>query len=305
MSGVMQRTLSILERLATDVQGVGLATLAAELDVPRSAAHRLLIELAGQGYVRQSRERGDYMLTTKIVSLGLKYLKGSGVVDLCQPILDRLAESSGELVRLGVVDVDHITWVALSQGARAGLRYDPDMGLDARLSCTSSGHAWLATLSDEDALALVAQEGYGAPCRYGPHAPTTPSALLKALRLARQQGFAITESTYVPGLSAIGAPIVPRGKGTVGVVTLSGPSVRLTDEKMRALAPDLVAAAADIAHASGASPLFDRAFAPAEPTQRPHPSSSSGRALRSFAAESADAEPSRRFTGEKPRGSAS
>lgn len=262
MSGLMERTLAILERLAHDVQGVPLATLADDLALPRSAAHRLLAALVESGYVRQSRERADYMLTTKIVSLGLMYLKGSGVVDLCQPILDRLAESSGELVRLGVVDVDHITWVTLSQGARAGLRYDPDMGIDARLSCTSSGHAWLSTLSDEDALALVSREGFASPAEFGPNAPTSPSALLKALRVARRQGYAVTESTYVPGLSAIGAPIVPRGKGAVGVLTISGPSVRLTEERLRAIVPELLAAAEDIANASGASPLFDRAFAP-------------------------------------------
>jgi IclR family transcriptional regulator, acetate operon repressor len=265
MSGMMERTLAVLERLAHDVQGVPLATLAEELDLPRSAAHRLLAALAESGYVRQSRERGDYMLTTKIVSLGLMYLTGSGVVDLCQPILDRLAESSGELVRLGVVDVDHITWVTLSQGARAGLRYDPDMGLDARLSCTSSGHAWLSTLAEGDALALVGREGFGAPEKYGPNAPTTPSALLKALRSARRQGYAMTESTYVTGLAAIGAPIVPRGKGAVGVLTISGPAVRLTEDRMRSIAPELLAAAEDIANASGASPLFDRAFAPPTP----------------------------------------
>jgi DNA-binding IclR family transcriptional regulator len=262
MSGVMQRTLGILERLAQDVRGVSLATLADELDIPRSAMHRLLVELAEQGYVRQSRERGDYMLTTKLVSLGLNYLKSSGVVDLCQPILDRLAESTGELVRLGVVDVDHLTWVALSQGARAGLRYDPDQGIDAKLSCTSSGHAWLSTLSEDDALQLVSKQGFAKPSQYGPNAPTSPTALLKALRLARKQGFAVAVDTYAPGLSAISTAIVPRGKGAVGVLSISGPSVRLTEAKMHHAAPELLAAAADIANASAASPLFDRAFAP-------------------------------------------
>ncbi|MCW5569308.1 MAG: IclR family transcriptional regulator [Dokdonella sp.] len=261
MPSLMTRTLALLERLADDVDGVALATLAEELKLPRSAAQRLLAGLAASGYVRQSRERGDYLLTTRIVTLGLKYLKGSGVVDLCQPILDRLAAACGELIRLGVVDIDHLTWVASSQGARTGLRYDPDLGLDARLSCTSSGHAWLCTLSESDALALVSREGYGAPSRYGPNAPATPSQLLRALRLARQRGCAVTESTYVPGLSAIAVPIVPRGKGTAGVLAISGPSVRLTADKLHALVPELQAAAADIANASGTSPLFDRAFA--------------------------------------------
>ena len=262
MSGVMERTLGILERLAKDVQGVQLTTLADELSLPRSAVHRLLLGLTEHGYVRQSHERGDYMLTTKLVSLGLNYLKSSGIVDLCQPILDRLAESCGELVRLGVVDVDHLTWVSLSQGARAGLRYDPDQGIDAKLSCTSSGQVWLSTLSEDDALTLLSKQGFGKASEYGPNAPTSPTALLKALRVARKQGFAITVDTYAQGISAISAPIVPYGKGTVGVLTISGPSVRLTETKLRRLAPDLLNAAADIANASGASPLFNRAFAP-------------------------------------------
>jgi DNA-binding IclR family transcriptional regulator len=273
----MERTLALLERLAKDVRGVPLATLADELDIPRSAVHRLLLELSENGYVRQSRERGDYMLTTKLVSLGLNYLKASGVVDLCQPTLDRLAESSGELVRLGVVDVDPLTWVALSQGARAGLRYDPDQGIDAKLSCTASGQAWLSTLTDDEALMLVSRQGFGKPSDYGPNAPTTPTALLKLVRQTRKQGYAIAIDTYTQGISAICAPIVPPGKGCVGVLAISGPTVRLTEEKMATLVADLLAAAADIASASAASPLFDRAYAPepAAPAASPRLASTS------------------------------
>jgi DNA-binding IclR family transcriptional regulator len=259
----MERTLAILERLAADVRGVPLATLATELDIPPSAAHRLLSDLAAHGYVRQTRERGDYVLTTKLVSLGLNYLKHSGVVDLSQPILDRLAETAGELCRLGVVDVDHITWVALSQGARSGLRYDPDMGRDVTLSCTSSGHAWLATLDEDDAIALLSKQGIAKPSQFGPNAPSSMQAVLKAIRQARKQGYAITSETYARGLNAIATTIRPNGRGAVGVLAISGPAVRLTERKMLTLVPDLKAAAADIAAASAASPLFDRAYSPA------------------------------------------
>ncbi len=260
MSGVMERTLALLERLATDVAGVPLATLADELDIPRSAAHRLLTDLAALGYVRQSRERGVYMLTTKLVSLGLNYLKQSGVVDLTQPILDRLAEASGELIRLGVVDVDHITWVSLSQGATSGLRYDPDHGIDVKLSCTSSGVVWLSTLPDDDAIALVSKQGVAKRSEYGPNAPGSIDALMKQVRLARKQGIAFTTETYAAGLNAMSTPILANGNGAVGVLAMSGPSVRLTEAKMQQWAPELMNAAADIARASAASPLFRRAY---------------------------------------------
>jgi DNA-binding IclR family transcriptional regulator len=265
MSGVMQRTLAILERLAANVPGVPLATLADELDMPRSAAHRLLMELAELGYVRQSRERGDYVLTTKLVSLGLNYLKASGAIDLCQPILDRLAEACGELVRLGVVDVDHITWVSLSQGSRSGLRYDPDQGIDVKLSCTSSGHAWLATLPEDDAITLLTRQGLAGTDTYGPNAPTSLAAVMKAVARARRQGYALTTETYAPGLNAISTAIMVPGRGAVGVLAISGPAVRLTEAKMQQWSGELMAAAADLASVSAASPLLQRAYTPPLP----------------------------------------
>jgi len=40
------------------------------------------------GYVRQARGHGDYLLTTKLVSMGLSYLSNSGIVDIAQPLLN-------------------------------------------------------------------------------------------------------------------------------------------------------------------------------------------------------------------------
>ena len=99
-----------------------------------------------------------------------------------------MAQQSGELVRLAIADGEHLTWVAKSQGARKGLRYDPDIGTDERLSCTATGHAWLLTLSDECALDLVSGQGFGATKDYGPKVPTTVQALLKMLHAACERG---------------------------------------------------------------------------------------------------------------------
>src|SRR5258708_1750834 len=166
MNGILERTLGILEYLAAKPDGAPMASIADAIGIPRSATHRLLAELARCGYVRQVRAQGDYVLTTKLVSLGLSYWSGTGIVDIAQPLLEQLAEPSGELVRLSVIDGDRLTWVAKAQGARRGLRYDPDMGMDARLSCTATGHAWLLTMRDDEALQRVARQGFGAPKDY-------------------------------------------------------------------------------------------------------------------------------------------
>src|SRR5665647_1974764 len=103
MGSTLERSLKILEFLAGRPEGMALAGIAENLEMPRSASHRLLTELVRCGYVRQVRDHGDYALTTKLAALGLSFLSSSGIVDIAQPLIDRLATVSGELVRLAVV----------------------------------------------------------------------------------------------------------------------------------------------------------------------------------------------------------
>jgi IclR family transcriptional regulator, acetate operon repressor len=258
MSSAIERSLGVLEYLATYPEGMTLANIAQDLGLPRSACHRLLTELVKCGYVRQLRDHGDYALTTKLAALGLSFLSSSGIVDIAQPLIDRLAEISGELVRLAIVDGDRLTFVAKAQGARSGLRYDPDMGIDVRLSCSAGGHAWLMTLSEERAMEIVSKQGFGHPKHYGPAAPTTIRALSKILQDDRKRGFSTINEMYAPGMTAMAAPVQRRSEQAIGVITIAGPLVRLTERRMQELGPHLLAAAAELALASTASPLFSR-----------------------------------------------
>ena len=252
----IERALSLLESLTRDARGMQMQTLADELGIPKSATHRMLAELMRLGYVRQDALTSRYRLSTKLVALGFRYLANSGA-DVVQPILDGLAERSGELVRLGVIEGERQTWIAKSQGARSGLRYDPDMGRDAPLFYTASGHAWLASMSDAEALALVARQGVADPSEFGPNAPRNEQELLQRLALARQQGYAwVMESSSI-GTAALAAVVRhPVEDRVIGVLSIAGPSARLPLSRIEQLAPELLAAAAELAAASPASELF-------------------------------------------------
>lgn len=256
MAGILERTLRIIELLAKQAEGLSLAAIADRLDIPRSATHRLLKELERNGYVRQVRDQGDYVLTTKLTSLGLGYLSASGIVDAAQPLIDGLAEHTGELVRLSVIDGRRLTWVAKAQGARSGLRYDPDMGAIAQLSCSSSGMAWLSTLTDEQALELVAEQGFGQPEEFGPNAPATAIAVTKYVQTTRERGFSVTSQTYAPGMAAMAAPVCRRANAAIGTISVAGPHVRLTEEKMLHFGNEVMAVAAELAASSSASALL-------------------------------------------------
>jgi len=135
-----------------------------------------------------------------------------------------------------VVDGERLTWVARAQGARQGLRHDPDMGSDARLSCSSSGWAWRSTLEDDDALAAWPGRAWACPISTA-RLPTSLAAVLARCRAPRERGYSITADTYTLGLSALSAPVRFAGQPAFGVLTIAGPTVRFTLERMQALVP--------------------------------------------------------------------
>lgn len=256
-SGVMERTLRILELLSIHAHGMPLFEIAELLHIPRSATHRLLSSLVEQGYVRQERQHGAYQLTAKIASLAFSFLAGSGITDLAQPILDRLARETGELIRLAMIDGRSLVWVAKSQGSPYGLRYDPDMGQVGRLSCSASGQAWLCCLPEDEAVALVEKQGYGSRKEFGPRAPQTRQALLKLLRQAHKRGYSVALQSYTAWMNASAVPIKhPHSGEVIGTVVMAGPHIRLTEEKIHGLAPILMDAARELALAMMASPTL-------------------------------------------------
>lgn len=256
MSGAIDKTLGILEFLAARPQGAELSEIADSLNQSRSGCHRTLVELTRYGYVRQAR-KGDYRLTTKLPAMGLNYLSRSGIVDIAQPSLRRLADRTGELVRLAVLEGERLTLMAKAQGANSGLLYDPDMGIELQLSCSAAGHAWLMTISDEEAIKLVGRQGFGNPRDFGPNAPTTIPDLLAMLAEHRQRGFALIRDVYAPGMSSMSAPVQRRGEPATAFVVVAGPSIRMSTERMMGFGADMLATAGELALLANASPLLE------------------------------------------------
>ena len=260
MSGIMERTLAILELLVSNPDGLPVSTIADNLDMPASAAHRLLKGLSQLGYVRQIRSQGDYALTIRLAALGLNFLGKTGVTDIAQPTLDRLASVSHELVRLSVIDYPNLVWVGVAQGATGGLRYDPgqDQGSVAHLASTAGGLAWLSTLSDDEALKLIAAQGIAPPHGAGRHAPRSMADVMAAIEETRKRGYSISIDSFHAGMAAMAVPIRREPEGSpIGCLSIAGPSVRFTAERMEELLEPLQEAASEIGGASEASFFFN------------------------------------------------
>lgn len=244
----VERTLTVIEALAGQPAPLELSDLAARTGLPASAAHRTLSTLVARGWVVQDADSQNYALSLRMPMLAFRTLDMRFVPSVLQSALDGLADTTREYCRLALVEAGSLTWVARAQGAAKGLRYDPDMGAEIVLHATANGKAWLSTLPEEEALAL-ARPGLLDPGETGPNCIQSIDTLREHLREIRKRGFATSIEEAEIGTAAVAVPV--RGgpeteAPVVGTISVAGPTLRITADRIEPLARALSATAAEI-----------------------------------------------------------
>ena len=244
-----RRSLDVLELLVKYPSGLGLTEICDKLTVPKSAAHRLLQLLSERGFVRQDPDSARYGLTLKLTLLGSRFLVETGLSDVSQPILERLAAETGELARLAVVEGEGMVWVAKAQGARYGLRLDPDTGMHVVLHATATGKAWLATLPEDEALRIVSATGFETPAHFGPNVIRNLERFREELRKTRGRNFGLAMEEGEPGTAAVAVAVHASADidaAAVATLSVAGPVIRFTSERRQQFVRHLSTAAAEL-----------------------------------------------------------
>jgi DNA-binding IclR family transcriptional regulator len=244
----VERCVEVIELLAASGRPVPLGAIAERVDMPKSATHRMLAQLAVAGWVRQEAGTGFYALTMKVTITGQLFLRRTGLPDVYQPLLDDLAARTSAFARIAVLESGKLTWIGHAQGARAGLLYEPDLTVDVRLNVTATGKAWLACLSNEEAIRLIVAQGIGTPERFGPKARATIESILEELERTRARGWALTVEEAEAGVVAIAAAIRDPDDAThvVGTVSVAGPVARITPNRYDGIAAAVMATAGQL-----------------------------------------------------------
>jgi DNA-binding IclR family transcriptional regulator len=246
----VERALKIIEWLADMPEGLSFSEIVERLGgVNKAIAFKLLNTLEACGYVFHNDRTANYCLTLRVSNLALRKLSGARLLDQSRAILLPLADHTGELVRLAVVEdiapLPRLTWVLSLLPRRQVLQIDPNYSLEIGLHTHAAGKAWLATLPFEQALKLVKARKFRAMT---PHSIVTPEGFRKELKRTAAQGYALSFEEHAVGVSAVGAAVFgQRLDGTtacVGVVTVAAPTARRNREDFLAWVPAVKAAAA-------------------------------------------------------------
>jgi DNA-binding IclR family transcriptional regulator len=234
--------LDIIDLLVEADRPLGVTELATKMNLDKSTVYRLLSTLVNRSYVYQEAETRRYLPSLKIITHARKIINDIQLRSVARPYLKRLTLATGEssdlaiLAGLRVVYIDHEDTVS-------SLNVQAEIGQIAPPYCTALGKALTVQYSAEEIQNLYKDYVFR---RFTSKTITDINELIAHLKVVKERGYAMDEEEYNFGVSQIAAPIFDYSNKVVAALGISGPSIRITSERIEELTRYVVDAAHEI-----------------------------------------------------------
>jgi DNA-binding IclR family transcriptional regulator len=242
--GVIDRSVAIIDAVQHGARTH--AAVVAATGLPRTTAYRLLVSLEQHGLIEQVGGWG-YRLGPRLIQIAAASMQEPSLHAVAHPALERLAEVTGESAQLYVRSLEGRVCVDAVESTNE-LRTFVPIGAELPIWAGSAGKVFMAWAPEPARNDLVAQARAITPAT-----PVGPR-LRQQLATARRQGWASSAGEREPGVGSISAPVVGRYDELVAVVSISGPTSRLSRIGAKRYAPAVTATAHEIEAALGVAP---------------------------------------------------
>jgi len=244
----LEKALRIMELLAENKGPMRLGDISLKLDVPTSTVLRFLNTLLSAGYVHQDPDSLKYSLSFKLCRIGELVRSQINIRDIARPFLMELSEMCQESTCLAVEENMSAVYIDAVEGPDNMLRTMQRIGKNAPLHSTGVGKLMLLDYEPSKLNAFIDGKGLAPITK---HTITTKQGLLDELQTVKMQGYALDNEECEIGARCIAAPIRDFTKKTVACISVSGPTSRMTAEKMQHMAEQVKEAAARISEKLG------------------------------------------------------
>jgi IclR family KDG regulon transcriptional repressor len=229
----VERALDIL-LCFTDSSDLSLTEIASRVSLHKSTVHRLLASLEGKGFILRDFATDKYRLGFRIWELSANMAHSDDPAIILLPEMERLRDQLDETISLYVSDgLERVRIQAVE--SNQAIRRVAAIGARLPLYVGASSKILVAFAGPQVQEALMKAK----------HMPAglERSSFLKQLAAVREQGYATSVEERELGAAAVAVPIFNQAHELVASLAVSGPSNRLTIEKMKGHAPILVEAA--------------------------------------------------------------
>jgi DNA-binding IclR family transcriptional regulator len=231
----LDRAFGVLDLLASSPAPLGLAEIAGALDLHKSTAHRFLMVLERHRVVERTRT-GKFRLGLRLCDFGSRAIEQYDLRDCAQIHLKTLVAQVEETAHLCILEKTHMVYIDKQEPERS-VRMISRVGSSSPVLCTAVGKAVLATMPRsrvEELLQSLPRE------RFTPRTITNREALLKELERTSRRGYAVDDEEREEGVRCVGMAILDGRGEAIAAVSISGPSFRVTMQKIPVIAGKLM-----------------------------------------------------------------
>lgn len=224
----IDRTTKIISYVASyNVEGVRLVDIARSLNISRPTALRILQFLVIEGWIMRPPNSQKYFLGHFLFELGLTAAPQFKFRDLCQPSLERIARKTQHVSFLTIRSGNDAISIARSKGINFKLPA-LQIGVHRPLGIGAGSLALLMNLPDSEVTNIVMKNVR----RLRSFADMNIETLLESVKLCRSQGFASHDERLLRGHSGVAVPIIDVAGHTLGAISITSDSPRISQEKL-------------------------------------------------------------------------
>jgi IclR family transcriptional regulator, acetate operon repressor len=234
----LDRALRILAIVA-EADGLSLSEVAERSELAASTAYRMLTTLANHGMVEFAEAEQLWSIGVEAYRIGSAFLRSRRLVDRARSVMQSLMEKTGETANLGVAEDDCVVFVSqveTHQAIRAFFR----PGTRSPFHASGIGKAILAHLPADRVEGIIQRTGLEA---FTGKTLSHRAMLAADLAQIRARGWSVDDEERYPGMRCVAAPIFNEFGEAVGGISISGPTVRVTPDRLAAVGPEVHEAA--------------------------------------------------------------
>lgn len=242
----VQKAFMILEAIAEN-KNMGVSDLSRYLGWHKSTLFGILSTLEQAGYVVKDPDNSRYSLSLKLFGLSSKAIQDLDLYQIVHPYLKQLTEKNGETTHFVLPDKYEVIYVDKVESS-GSIRICTQIGKRMPYYCTGVGKAILAFQSEDEIKKILS---YSRLISYTNHTITDYNALLRECERIRKNGYALDKEEVEDGLYCVAVPILSESGKAIAAMSMAGPTIRMTQERLPGLIEDLMRSSTEISRCIG------------------------------------------------------
>ncbi len=224
----VDRALKIMSILGERSGPMRVSDISRKLGIDKSTAYRIISTLRARGFVEQEPDTRKYILGLKVLEVAALKLRSIKLVPIAKPFLEELMLRTKEAVHLSVLAEGEVMYVD-SEQCSGPFNVNTQVGGRAPVHSSAVGKILLAYRSPQEVNRIIALKGL---TRFTDRTFISAEELHEHLAEVRKRGWALDDEETHAGVRCLAGPIFDHLGNVVASLGISGPTQRITHDRL-------------------------------------------------------------------------